>query len=133
MRPRLGWWWLGLLLVLGAAPACTAGPRPVVLGPDDYGAHLTLRPGQKVEVHLPANPTTGYTWTLAEADPAVLAAAAEPQYTPEAADRPGSGGVEVWTFEAQAPGTTVVRLIYHRPWEQDTPPAAIFQVTVTVR
>jgi len=37
--------------------------------------------------------------------------------------RVGVGGVETWTYQAQAAGRTTIRLHYVRPWE--TPPAPV--------
>ena len=35
----------------------------------------------------------------------------------------GSGGVEEWTFRANAAGTTALTLAYRQPWATDEPPA----------
>ncbi len=122
---------LGLLL-LGA---CGKTAQPPVLTDQDNGRTLTLKPGQVLVIHLPANPTTGYTWMLAEVDDTVLQAAGEAGYTPApgSQEQVGSGGTAAWRFVAVGTGTTTLKLVYARPWEKPPKPVQTFTVTVTVK
>jgi hypothetical protein len=45
---------------------------------------------------------------------------------------PGATEIQVFSFLPMAPGTTVVRLVYRRPWLPDEAPARTFFLNVTV-
>ncbi|NPA26267.1 MAG: protease inhibitor I42 family protein [Chloroflexi bacterium] len=128
------WVWLVLaLLGLSWAGGCTTDNTPpaLVLGPDDDQSEISLQVGQVLEVHLPANPTTGYTWLVKEGAPGPVVLVAEPGFTPEA-QRLGAGGTLILRFRAVTPGETRVRLVYQRPWETGEPEED-FEFRVIVR
>ncbi len=121
---------LYLLLMLVVAAGC--GPAPRTVTEVDRGSQVHLRVGQTLEVRLAANPTTGYTWDLTAVDRTVLQPVGEPRFERGRKQALGSGGTMIWTFRAQAPGTTVLRLEYRRFWEAQSPPADTFEITVQV-
>ncbi len=89
--------------------------------------------GQTLQLRLPSNPTTGYSWN-AQQTPAELqldqsAYAADPQ----GKNLAGAGGYQTIEFAAKFAGTGELKLEYRRPWEKDVPPAKTFSVTVTVK
>jgi predicted secreted protein len=45
----------------------------------------------------------------------------------------GSGGAYTFTLKALTPGSTTVKLIYHRSWETDVEPIEVFEVTLNVK
>ena len=55
----------------------------------------------------------------------VIAGAIEPP-------SPGTGGKEVWIFEARRRGASKISMEYIRPWEKDVEPAETFGLTVLV-
>ena len=55
----------------------------------------------------------------------------EPEFAADS-DLIGAGGKVVLRFEAKAAGRTELRLVYHRPWEEDVEPLKSFSVTVSV-
>ncbi len=129
---RWVWTWLSLLGLVWAAGCLHEASSPdLVLGPDDRGREVTLEVGQVIEVHLPANPSTGYTWLVKDGAPGPVVLVAEPAFTPEA-QRPGAGGTLVLRFRAVTQGETRVRLTYQRPWETGEP-AEEFDFRVIVR
>jgi inhibitor of cysteine peptidase len=111
-----------------------AGPlveRARHLSPSDDGRAIALLVGEKLTVTLPSNPATGYCWTLASLDRAVLGFLGHSHWKelpPPAAE---DGGREVWELRALSPGRTALAMEYRRPWENGTPHAA-FAVNVTV-
>jgi inhibitor of cysteine peptidase len=116
------------------AVCLTAGcTKPVHLTEADNSGQVTLKQGQELVIALEANPTTGYKWELADCDRSVLSQQGEPSYAASQPVRPGSSGLESWRFTAQAKGETGLRLVYHRPWEEDTEPAQTFTAKVVVR
>lgn len=121
-------------------PASSAAPSPdpkqaaLTVTEADNGQERNLLSGQRLSVTLPANPSTGYQWRLAELDQTVLRQDGEPDYRPDPTVpvAPGSGGTSNWTFEAKAAGVTKLMLDYARPWEQGMEPAQKFMLTIKV-
>jgi len=114
---------------------CVNMPSAVGLSEEDSGTTVQLRVGDTMDVTLDGNPTTGFAWETAAVDVSVLKQLGEPEYVPDPhpVGLVGSGGRFTFRFEAVASGQTVLRLIYHRPWEKDVPPEKTFEVTVTVQ
>ncbi len=120
-----------LLGVLLLAAGC--GPRgQVKIGEADNGGQVALEVGQTLVLSLESNPTTGYGWQIAELDEALLKET-DHQYKADWPVLIGSGGKEVWRFQAQSSGSTTLRLEYRRPWEKDVEPIQTFSVQVVVR
>ena len=96
------------------------------------GESIAVDNGKKFVIELEANPTTGYSWLLS-APPGDQVSLIDQDFTPTGPQQPGSGGVQQFTFEAKAAGTTTLSFGYVRPWEKDVAPAqtATFPVTVT--
>ncbi len=114
-----------------AAPSTGTG---IQLGSSDSGHAITMKTGDQFLVELDANPTTGFTWEVAESDPAILKQIGETEYK-SASSTPlaGQGGTQVLRFEAVGSGSTTLKLIYHRPWETGIPPINTFTLQVTVQ
>lgn len=83
------------------------------------------------EVTLPANPTTGYQWSLKTYDKGLLNFV-EGRYRGPKTRRIGAGGQMVFTFKINAgkvlPKSTKMTFVYARSWEPNT--AKPSQVTV---
>lgn len=125
--------WLVLIscLVLLALAACGSGSE-VKLEEGDDGSQVELAGGQTLVVRLEGNPTTGYTWETAEIDQKVLRQVGEPQFEADS-DAAGSAGVQTLRFETVTSGSTTLKLVYARPWEEGLPPQETFTVQVKVR
>ncbi len=119
-----------VLLSLHILAAACSGDSTVTIDASDDGGAVSVEVGTTLEVTLAGNPTTGYIWEVDQVDTAVLAPVGDPEFTPDR-DADGAGGVEVLTFDAVAPGETILDLVNHRPFE-DEPPLETFSVTVTV-
>jgi inhibitor of cysteine peptidase len=95
---------------------------------------LKLKVGDTFVIKLESNPTTGYSWSLAESDSKVVkqvSSVYEPEKT--APNIVGSGGTEVWTFKAFAKGETKLTFNYARPWEKGIPPIKEEIYTIIVK
>lgn len=98
----------------------------------DNGSQVVLEVGQTLVLSLDSNPTTGYQWQIVELDEAILE---QIDYDYEA-DQPalaGSGGKEVWRFQARSSGSTTLSLGYRRSWEEGVEPIQTFSMEVVVR
>jgi inhibitor of cysteine peptidase len=93
---------------------------------------VVLSAGDTLLLSLESNPTTGYAWEIAEIDQSILREASH-EYEAEASGLVGSGGHEIWRFDALAAGRTTLQLEYRRPWEEGVEPEKTFCVRVVVR
>lgn len=126
-----------LFLSAGCSAQSASDAKP---GPAAYVA----APGERFDIRLEANPSTGYQWEIGTPldDKIVRLVGSDFQRGPTAspsasaadgaAPLVGQGGIETWRFEAVAHGRTTIELIYRRPWEKDVAPArrAVYAVEV---
>lgn len=95
-----------------------AKPYNAVIDGEGWSAEIN---GAELLLRLPANPTTGYTWTCTEHSEKFVTDYNE--YTPDAKDKNLAGAGGVWEFHFIAlndePGTAVLE--YARSWETGKP------------
>ncbi len=122
------------VLLIVSLTACGGGGEDVALRAEDAGKEVTLQVGEKIQVTLDSNPTTGYQWDVEDVDESVLKQQGDSVYRAETSNPNivGSGGEETFTFEAVGTGTTTLKLIYHQPWEEGVEPAEVFTLRVVV-
>jgi len=118
------------LFALLALLASCAG-RGIQIDESANGSEVTLRQGDTLTLKIEGNPTTGYTWEVAEVDEAVLSISGEAEYK-SGSRLIGAGGTYTFTFKAAAPGTPPLKLIYYRSFEEGVPPVETFEVNVNV-
>ena len=91
---------------------------------------VAVQVGSVVEIRLPENPTTGYMWMVDElnADKFQLISNVfvPPGDTHSAAGMVGAGGTRVFRIKCVKMGAETVRLIYNRPWWENSPPVKTF-------
>lgn len=85
--------------------------------------HLTgsINEGQLFVIVLDSNPSTGYSWEVAEIDEKILRQVGKSEFRQESGLL-GAPGKQILRFEAVAAGYTTLKLIYHRPWEKGVEP-----------
>jgi len=124
---------LALLLVLVASGAGgAAAAADLAVTEKDAGSIVELVSGDKLDVVLAGNPTTGFDWRVESIDGAVLQEAGQPSFRRES-DLIGAGGEITLPFRAAAPGQTTLKLIYHRAFEKNVPPLKTYELTVVVK
>lgn len=97
--------------------------------------HIEVENGQKFTIILESNPTTGFGWQLAKPLDESIVKFIDSEFRTLATKfppPPGTGGIEIWTFEAIGVGTTEIFMEYLRPWE-DAPPEKEQTFTVIVK
>jgi len=129
------------LLIIGAcvlitcifAAGCISPDVPVNI--DDPVLTVTVeKEGIMIPVNasmtyiLPANPTTGYSWTVLESKGLIVND--EYKATPVPEGWTGGGGCQYYTITAEKAGTYTFKAGYERPWETDTKP--IYTMTQTL-
>lgn len=101
---------------------------------DQAGGDASLKVGGVLEVQLPANHTTGYSWVAAPVANPILMSQGKATYEENTAGgNVGAGGVETWRFKAVKSGTEGLRFEYRRPWEKSVPAAKTVTIQVMVQ
>ncbi|MEN6327175.1 MAG: protease inhibitor I42 family protein [Syntrophomonas sp.] len=96
------------------------------------GKSLTLKEGESFVLSLEGNPTTGYTWNLADSrDDQILSLVDQGYQSSTASKMVGQGGKNYWKFKALKAGSTEIKLNYARPWES-VQPLKTFQLKVII-
>ena len=99
---------------------------PCNAAPPNMKNYLITKKNPTLTLHLPSNPTTGYSWFLISYNKNLLDLVSQ-TYTPTNTTKNskqlvGAGGYETWQFKATqsaliAPRVTYIKLAYVRPWE----------------
>ncbi|MFC2015377.1 protease inhibitor I42 family protein [Chloroflexota bacterium] len=94
----------------------------------DPASIIRVETGKAFAIELRGNPTTGYTWCADPTPPCIRLA--EQDFLIGGTGI-GSGGLEVFHFEAQEPGTAQIVFHYRRAWGGPPRETIDFQVVVT--
>lgn len=86
----------------------------------------------QVDLYLPSNPTTGYSWSCETEDPTLIAV--RDQFFEDSNDLGfvGVGGTHWFHISGLKPGSTSVTFRYLRPWETEEAPAEETTYRLTV-
>lgn len=114
---------------LATAPAVMA-QNVETLTMANNGQVINLSNGQVIEVRLPANPTTGYTWSVHHRDWNLIPLGH--WYESSAPGTMGAGGTQVFRFRTNANFRHDLTFFYERPWETSRPPAKVYDVLLQV-
>jgi len=125
------WLLISLVFILTLGACSQVGGGDMVLTEEDNSKTIQLNSGQKLSITLEGNPTTGYTWEVESPETGPLEQLGEPEFEPSS-DALGAGGKITLHFQATSSGEMLLRLVYHRPWEQGVPPEKTFEVKVVV-
>ncbi|NJN53263.1 MAG: protease inhibitor I42 family protein [Anaerolineae bacterium] len=107
---------LTLFILLVTATSCTDN-----LTVTDTAVPLEAPAGETFDIVLKANVTTGYEWRLAEPLDESVVQFISSDYESDKPIAEGSGGLDIWTFQAVAPGTSQIVLGYFPPDGSDMP------------
>ena len=78
------------------------------------GERMSVRVGDRINLTLPENASSGYRWSIRSHDDTVLSVE-DSGYRADASV--GGAGVAEWTFRAKEAGATLVELVRWRRWE----------------
>ncbi|HBE79583.1 MAG TPA: hypothetical protein DDW65_17675 [Firmicutes bacterium] len=111
-------------------PLVKMEPQKMAVGETDNGKTIHLMPDQTLELSLPTNPSTGYTWQYVQKpNPDILKEARH--FLVAQGKNPGSPSVEYWIYHPVGIGATPIVLQYSRSWSKE-PPVNTFQVNITI-
>lgn len=125
---------LAVAAALSTAASAHGGPDlrpPAVVG--ENSGPVRLEPGQLLEVRLPMQAGTGYSWA-ATGDGGNIEFIEQVTLHPwGAAPTVGGSQTQMFIYRAIAPGEAVLRFAYRRPWETGVAPAKTVETVVSVR
>lgn len=120
---------LGVALVVAACGSGT--PDPLVLSEADSGREIRVKPGQRIEIRLESNPSTGYRWEIATGTGTRSVEFRTRSYEEPDDDLVGAAGQEVFVFQAIG-DAEVVRLEYIRPFDDPVIPERVVEYIIRV-
>jgi len=97
---------------------------------DDAGRAISAQSGERFDLVLKSNPSTGYHWKLAQTPNGEIVRLYRNEYTADSPGRIGGGGHETWTFRAVAPGATTIRMQYVAPDGRRIAEELVYQIIV---
>jgi predicted secreted protein len=117
-----------LLLALCCSSSAVAS---IELSEKDCGRTIEASVGGVLDVVLKGNPTTGYVWSRASPDIGIIIQTSKAKFAADRMARGSSGHVYL-RFKAAKAGEVLLKLIYHRPFE-NRPPIKTFEVKINVK
>ena len=123
---------LSMGVIIMTAVSCTSlqKDQPTELQYADSGNTVKTSVGEKINIALDANATTGYTWQVVNYGKRVIKLD-ESAYKTDS-KLIGAGGEQVYSFSAVGQGMTELIIKYSRPWEKDVPAAKKFVLNIVV-
>lgn len=99
----------------------------------DPSMPIDVKKGEGFIIVLEANPSTGYTWELAdELDSSIVRFESNRYGTPQRTAQAGSPQSEYWLFDTVGTGATEISFKYLRTWEEGIEPEKTVVFTVNV-
>lgn len=118
---------MSAVLIAGCINNDQKSAEPVlVIHADKESAHNVF-PGEKIEIVLPSNPTTGYSWIVTEKTGLNVVQNYEQASGIE--NLVGAGGHDIFEITSDKAGTYQFTAEYKRPWENDTEPLYVYNFT----
>ncbi len=115
---------------------------PKVYKEEDAEEEIEVEAGTDFAIALVSNPSTGYSWRLAEPLDEEVVELVSSEFEKksveiegeenEEGEIVGAPGEELWTFTAVAAGEAEIALEYVRPWETDVAPEKTITFTIKV-
>ena len=115
--------------------ACGGNPTESAVQPlniSEPGKSIEVSAGNEFKIIIESNPSTGYHWDLVGALDESIVQFVSRDYRADEPVMPGSGGKDVWVFQAVAAGETTITL-GHFPPGVDGSPAQEVTFTVVVK
>lgn len=126
--------WLTAALAAAALSPAFAATR--IFSDADNGKTVQLKTGERLQVRLESNPTTGFMWSVAPGSTPLLKLVGQSQTSPAQTPPPssivGRPITQIFNFQALKPGQGVLLLHYVRSWEKPEPDERKFQLHVSI-
>ena len=124
--------WLVSLAVGALLVACGGddGGATVVLDDGDTGSEVALTVGDRLDVELEANPSTGYRWETGPL-PDGIALVGEDLDDPDGS-LVGAPGTQVFVFDVTDPGGGILRFEYVRSFDDPVVAERVVEYVLTI-
>jgi inhibitor of cysteine peptidase len=120
---------VGLLVTVVLVPWRDDAPASNAPTVYHQGDSIAVADGTEFVIALPANPSTGYSWTAGDDHDLMFLSSRQLA----GGNQPGAAGTQELTFRATNAGTTTLALAYARPFEPNVPPVKTARFPITVR
>jgi len=121
-----------VLCVPEAAAMPAVAKVPVKVNESNSGEIVRLQPGQRLELTLEENASTGYSWVYSARPVASVLQERRSWVENPEVTRPGAPGKHHWTYQAVNAGRTTIDLCYIQVWLAEPVPAITFTLKVNV-
>jgi len=116
-------------LELTPTAVVTSGLKELRLTDENDGYRAELGSDQVLVVSLESNPSTGYSWEVADINPKVLHQVGKTEFE-QMSPLLGAPERQTLRFKVVGAGQSTLKLVYRRPWEKDVKPAKEFSIQV---
>lgn len=106
--------------------------KTVTLTEKDNDSTVKLAKGAMLEVKLPSTAGTGYTWQIVKNNPEQLVLQGRSQIIRPDKKVVGGKQTQLFRFKAEWIGSSVLEIVYLRPFEKGKAPAKTFTVNVVI-
>ena len=101
---------IGALAASAPASAQANSTGEVTLTVTELPGQVRLMPGEKIELTLQTNRTTGYQWSASTSGKKKAIKVSKGEYTPSASVLVGAPGTTTWMITARKPGKATVEI-----------------------
>jgi predicted secreted protein len=108
-------WLLLTGLMLSASPLLAADAT-ITVTKEQGSREIALQVGNILQIELPGQSGTGYSWSVEEACAPYLKLVDQTTRQLKK-DLPGGPVMHIWRFKATKPGAGEIKMAYYRPWE----------------
>jgi predicted secreted protein len=108
------------------------GDEPRVLTGDQSGSEIELDAGERFEIHLESNPSTGFAWEISAMSTPELVTLDDRRYVEPGADLVGATGTEIFVFTAGTEAAGLLRLEYVRDFEEPRIPERVAEFVIRI-
>ena len=122
---------LVVMLLWSSAAACGDEGDIEVLTEAEIGSEVDVDAGERFEIRLDSNPSTGYAWQMSAMSTPGLVALESQTHVAADAGLVGAGGTDVFVFSALG-GAGVLRLEYARAFDDPIVPERVAEFIVLV-
>jgi len=116
---------------LDTTPPAAADPslNEIRLTEEDNGGLAELGEDQTLVISLESNPSTGYSWEVAEINQDVLHQVGETEFE-QLSPLLGAPEKQILRFKSVGEGQSTLKLVYRRPWEKGVEPIREYSIQV---
>jgi len=124
---------MSISMLPSASLTMAADGETVKVNDKANGSSVALQVGQFLEICLPADLGTGYSWTVSSTPNEILKLLAKDVRPTAEKNKVGGTDHQIFHFQIVAQGSGRLELQYSRPWEKATPPAKKYSLAIKVQ